>query len=326
VHDLRVQRLAGGDRVAQGRHLAQLGALGHHAVFGRSHAQHGHALALDQLESLGRVEAGVVQQRGGAAQPRGDERVAGRLGPSAGGGAPGQLTGAGAEPVLGLHALPGQVALAVADRLRRPRGARGEHQQRRRALVQIGRGGGRGLEQALVGNHQQRAGESGVADRVGVAPVAQHGHRLGGIHARAQVARPQLLGARQRHGADPKARHQRQHPLQAVADHGHDHVARADAALDQRARQAGRQVGHLAEGVLAAITRGVHDHQRGAVPRGGVDDVAREVHGVSRGEAQGTVRHCAARRRAARLTALMRFVTKVGGFEGENTNSLFDIC
>ncbi len=214
IHDLGVQRLAGGHGVAQGGQFAQLGALGHHAVLRRGHAQDGDLLALDQVQPLGGVEAGVVQQRGRSAQPRRDERIARRLRPAAGGGAPRQLARARAEPVLGLHLLAGQVALAVADRLGAARGAGCEHDQGGGARVQVGRGGGGAVEQALVGHHQQRAVESRLAHGGGVALVAQHGRRLDRVHARAQVRCAQLLGAGQRHGAHPKARHQRQDPLQ----------------------------------------------------------------------------------------------------------------
>ena len=71
-----------------------------------------------ELEALGGVEARVVQQRGGAADPRRDEDVARRLRPAARGRAPDEVAGARVEPVLGLHALAGQVALGVEDRLR----------------------------------------------------------------------------------------------------------------------------------------------------------------------------------------------------------------
>ena len=122
--DLRVERLAGGDGVPERRQLAQLRPLGDGAVLGGGHAEHVHALALGDVEPLLGVEAGVVQQRRGAHQPGGDEHVAGGLRPARRGGAPGQVAVAGAEPVLGLDPLAGQVALAVADRLRLAGGAR----------------------------------------------------------------------------------------------------------------------------------------------------------------------------------------------------------
>ena len=93
AHHLRVERLAGSAGVAEGREGPELGALGDRAVLGGRHAEHVHPLALDQGEPLGRVEAGVVQQGRGAAQPGGEESVARRERPSARGGAPAQVAG-----------------------------------------------------------------------------------------------------------------------------------------------------------------------------------------------------------------------------------------
>ena len=112
------------------------------------------------VEPLLGVEAGVVQERRGAHQPGRDEHVAGRLRPAGGGGAPREVAVARAEPVLGLDALAGQVALAVADRLRLARGARGEGDQRRVVGREVGGGGRRRVVERLVGDRQQRAGRS----------------------------------------------------------------------------------------------------------------------------------------------------------------------
>ena len=185
--DLGVERLAGGDGVSQRGKLAQLGALRHRAVLGGRHAEHVHPLALGHLEPLLRIEAGVVQERRGAHEPRGDEHVARRLRPPGGGGAPREVAIARAEPVLRLHALAGQVALPVADRLRLAGGAGGEGDQRRILGREVGGGGGRRLVDRLVGDRQQRAGEAGVADGVGVALVGDHDARLDEVHPRAQV-------------------------------------------------------------------------------------------------------------------------------------------
>ena len=73
---LGVQRLAGRHQPAQRGQGAQARALGDHPVLGRRHAEDRHPLALEQLEALVRVEARVVEQRGGAHQPRRDEHVA----------------------------------------------------------------------------------------------------------------------------------------------------------------------------------------------------------------------------------------------------------
>ena len=166
------------------------------------------------------------------ADPGGDERVAGGLRPAAGRGAPAQVALAGAEPVLGLGGLPGQVALAVADRLGLARGARGEHDQRR---VARGRAPPPGRARPRTGRSSGTRSSSPVEARLldgrRVALVGDHRPRLHGVHPRPQVRGPQLLGAGQRHRADPEAGHHRQDPLRAVADDGHHHVPPAYSAL-----------------------------------------------------------------------------------------------
>ena len=137
---LGVERLAGGDQAAQRRERAQLRALGDHAVLGRGHAERVDLLAREHLEPLVRVEARVVQQRGGAPQPRGDEHVARGLRPARGGRAPRQAVGRGREPVLGLHVLAGQVALAVQHRLRLARRAAREGDEARVLVAELDRG------------------------------------------------------------------------------------------------------------------------------------------------------------------------------------------
>ena len=125
----RVERLARRHQPAQARRAARRGPLGDHAVLRRRHAQDGDALARDEVEPLVRVEARVVQERGGAAQPRGDERVARRLRPAGRRRAPDQIARPRVEPVLGLQLLAREVALAVQRGLRLARGARGERDQ-----------------------------------------------------------------------------------------------------------------------------------------------------------------------------------------------------
>ena len=107
------------------------------------------------------VEAGVVQQRGGAADPRRDEDVAGRLAPAAGRRAPDELAGAGVEPVLGLDALAGEVALGVDDGLGLARGAAGERDEARVLGVELDRRGGAAAYSASSGI--VRTGQSGPA-------------------------------------------------------------------------------------------------------------------------------------------------------------------
>ena len=88
--DLGVQGLARRDQALERWQWAEVDALGHHAVLRRGHAEDVDVLALDDLQALGGVEARVVQEGGGAAQPGGDEDVAGGLRPAARGGAPDQ--------------------------------------------------------------------------------------------------------------------------------------------------------------------------------------------------------------------------------------------
>ena len=206
AHHLGVERLAGGAGVPQRGERAQLRAAGDRAVLGGGHAEHVHALALEQLEPLLRVEAGVVEQRGGAAQPGGEEGVARRERPAAGRGAPAQVALPRAEPVLGLHALPGQVAVAVADRLGLAGGAGGEDDQRRVAGVHLRRGRGlrrraerdRGSPAARRRSPPPRPGRGRArrpprrADRA--APCARAGRPVAA--ARCTAARPPRAASR----------------------------------------------------------------------------------------------------------------------------------
>ena len=128
---LRVQRLAGRDHPPQGGQRAQGGAPGQHPVLGRRLAEDVDAERLGEVEPLGGVEAAVVDDRGGAGQPGGEEDVAGRLRPSRRRRAPDQLALARAEPVLGLDPLAEQVAVGVDDAARLAGGAGGEDDQGR---------------------------------------------------------------------------------------------------------------------------------------------------------------------------------------------------
>ena len=152
-----------------------------------------------------------------------------------------QVAGPGAEPVLGLDALAGQVALAVADRLRLARGAGGEHDQRRIVGLEVGRRRGRRVEEALVG-HAAASSPAKPAART-VSALRSSATTARGSTASIRMRRSagaQLLGAGQGDGADPQAGDQREDPLRPVADQGHHHVAATDAPGRERAGQAGR--------------------------------------------------------------------------------------
>ena len=111
------------------------------------------------------IEAGIVQQRRGAAQPRRHEHVAGRLGPAAGRGAPAEVSRPRPEPVLRLHGLPRQIPVPVPDRLGLPGGAGGEHDQRRVVRAHVDRGGRLGVVQTLVGHGEERPVEARLRHR-----------------------------------------------------------------------------------------------------------------------------------------------------------------
>ena len=155
-----------------------------------------------------------------------------------------------------LQALAGEVALRVHDRLRLTGGAARERDQAGIVVGQLGRGRGRGREQRLVGHVHALGRRDGRA-----APPPRARSRLrssarisggrGDVDAQAQVLGAQLLGARQHDGADAKAGEHAQHPLGAVADQRHHDVARGPPRAAQRARQAGRALGDLAEAPLA---------------------------------------------------------------------------
>ena len=275
---LGVERLAGGDQPAQGLEPPQLRPLGDHAVLGRRHAERVDLLALEDLEPLVGVEARVVQQRGGALQPRGDEHVAGRLRPARGRRAPRQPVGRRRQPVLGLHALAGQVALAVEHRLGLAGRAGGEGDEARVLVGELDGGHRLGGGQLRPGHDEHVGVGRRLAEHAEVALVAHHQPRLRDRQPGAQVARAQLLGARQHDGADAEAGEHGQDPLGPVADQRHHDVAAADPAGGQRARRAGRRLGHLAEAPLRPRAVAAERDERPPRGRGGVDHVAREVH------------------------------------------------
>ena len=232
-------------------------------------------LAREQLEPLVRVEARVVQQRGRAAQPRGDEDVAGRLRPARGGGAPRQPPGSRREPVLGLDALAGEVALAVQDGLRLARGAGGEGDEARVLGLELDR-------RVRLGGGQLRAGDE---QDVGVRAPPRRARRRCARRTRsaagarpssrdAQVGRAQLLGARQHDRADAEAGQHRQHPLGPVADQRqHDVAARRRRAPPGRPPRAPTPPRPPRSSIRCASRRAPSATSARADGRRGVDDV-----------------------------------------------------
>ena len=273
---LRVQRLAGRHQRAQARERAKRGALGDHAVLGRRHAQHGDALAREQLQALVGVEPRVVQQRRRAAQPGGDEDIAGGLRPAARGRAPDELPGRGREPALGLEALPVEVALSVQHALGLARGAAREGDQAGLVLAELHGAGRLGRIQGLVGDGEH--GHLDARELVEVARVGEDQARPRVADAQLQVLGAQLLGAGQHDRAEAEAGDHREHPLGAVADHGHDDVAALHSSRRERPRESRRALGHLAEAPLATGALARQLDEREALRRGGVQDLGGEVH------------------------------------------------
>jgi hypothetical protein len=224
AHDLGVERLARRAGVTKRLEPPRLTALRDGPVLGGGHAEHVHALPFQHVESLVRVEACIVQQRRGAPQPGGNERVAGGERPAARRGAPAEVSGAGVVPVLGLHALPREVGVSVPDRLRLARGARREHDQGRLLRRDIRRPHGIVVEERVVGHRKDRPVEPGGRNQLQVAGVGDDRARLDALHARPEVRGAELLGARERHRAEAPARDHRVGPLGPVAHHRHHHV------------------------------------------------------------------------------------------------------
>ena len=111
--------LAGGAGVAQPPERAQLRPLRDHAVLGHGHAEHVDALALEQLgRSSGSKR--IVQQRRGAAQPGGNEGVAGLRATSRSPPCTSTARRAARRTSARPYGLPREVAVAVAIGLGSP--------------------------------------------------------------------------------------------------------------------------------------------------------------------------------------------------------------
>ena len=174
--------------------------------------------------------------------------VARRLRPPAGGGAPHQVALPGAEPVLGLHRLAAEVALAVADRLGGARRAGGEHDQGGVVGAQFGGGRGRRGEQALVGHHSR--GPANPAARTVSA------FRSSASTRRRAPPRPSARAGRAARSCSVQGRATA--PMRKQASMASTHSGRLPTTVmttspgrhpvaHQSARQTGRAVGDLAE-------------------------------------------------------------------------------
>ena len=154
-----------------------------------------------------------------------------------GGGAPGEVALARTEPVLGLHALARQVALAVADRLRLA-GRAGREGDQGRVVGRKVRGGRRRPSYS-DSSGIVRSGPSKPASRTASASrsSATHGARLCEVHPRAQVLRAQLLGARAARRRRCGSRRPSPRPTRAGCRSRSSRRPRGDAALQQRSRK-----------------------------------------------------------------------------------------
>jgi len=161
--------------------------------------------------------------------------------------------GRGASQLLGLHALAGEVALAVDDGLRLARGPARERDEARVQRGERGRRRRRGVGPPRDARHpDRRPRPAGVAQHIRVAPVADDERRRAGLEPHAQVLRAQLLVAGQHDIALPKAGDHRRDPVGLVADERQDDVAAAHAALVHVRGQRSRGPHHLAERPFAA--------------------------------------------------------------------------
>ena len=175
-------------------------------------------------------------RRGGAHRPRRDERVAGRLRPAAGRGAPRQLAGARAEPVLGLRRLAAQVALRVHDRRAGSPAVPGREDQERGVLGARCRPARRaasawGRPSASTSMAPRRLLDAGerVLQLRHVAPGGEHQSRPCLRDPQGDVLGAQLLGAGQGDGAQPPRAEQREDPFRPGAHQRHHDVAAADS-------------------------------------------------------------------------------------------------
>ena len=230
AHDLRVERLAGGARRAAGRRAG-----------GARRAWRSRGTRWGPCRARSRARARAAR---GAPRGRSGRRAAARRRPAATAATKTlradfdqplaavhqhRSPGPRAEPVLGLHALPAQVAVAVADRLRLAGGAGGEDDQRR--VV------GREVARPRAGSCVESR-SSGTASTGPSKPLARHEVEVALVRHHRRAARPRPCAragrpaAAARCTAGPRRRCRQQasiayDPLGPVADQRHHHVAGA---------------------------------------------------------------------------------------------------
>src|SRR5215210_6615258 len=140
LDDRRVQRLSGGDGVADGGEVRtfQFRGLGEEAVLRRCLAEDRDVVALYEIQAFGRVETALVEEDLRPLAPGPEEDVPDALGPARPRGAPQPVALLEVEPVLGLHPLGVGVAVGVQSTLRmlrRPRSVEDERAIARRRVL-----------------------------------------------------------------------------------------------------------------------------------------------------------------------------------------------
>ena len=231
-----------------------------------------------------RVEARVVQQRGGAAQPRGDEHVARRLRPARGGRAPDEVARRAApSQCSACSALAGEVALAVQHRLRLARVPEVKVIRHGSSGVELDRGRRRRRRSARRPGRRSTSGRPSRPRRARRRCARRTTTSRGRATVEPQRAGPSARSCSVQGSTTApmaEAGDHRQHPLGPVADQRHHDVAAARRRA-RRARPPARAdgVGDLAEASTRARapSRPSSTSAR-AAGRRRVDDVAGEVH------------------------------------------------
>ena len=212
-------------------------------------------------------------------EPGRDERVAGGLDQPAAAVHHTSWPGCGREPVLGLQALAGEVALAVQDGLRLARRAAGERDQARVVRARARRAAARVRCLRSNGTHS-------------VSPVQPASRSVAALRTSATTSRGCATASRcarsfgrscsvhgQHDEALAEAGEHRQRPLRAVSDEREDDVAAADAERVRASRRA-LPAAPLSSPNVHSRRRAVAGQldQRAGARRRRFDDVAGEVH------------------------------------------------
>ena len=281
---LRVEPLAARDETADlGRpEAAELPQLGERGVLRRRLAHDGDAEAIDQVETLERVEDCVVEDELGTARPGPDERMPHRLGRAGLRRAPHRVSAPCVEPVLGRHASGEDGAVRMADELRGSRRSRRlDHECDVAGRGIMGRRLLRGILEERspvvdVEHHRavQRPRDLGLG-----AALGDHEVCTGSLEPDVEAFGRQRGRARNHDRADLEAGEHDLDPVD-VRSREHDYgVARPHPALAEKPRPASCAFGHDVEGARLddAVLPDERDRAPLRVVRQSLDHVAREV-------------------------------------------------